>query len=293
MENRIRETVVTDHRLDPAESEVRIAVYPERLTPTTEVRGRLTGPRSAYASTVEIAYRVQEVARAADHILARVVIPEPCFWEPQSPFLYEGPLELWQDGQRCDQTPVSHGLRSVRFTAQDLRLNGRPVVLRGTTRKPASEEEARALRAAGYDLVFLLDSRTDYPEVWARADRFGLFVLARPFAPSIYLRWKHESHFHAGALAWVFTPPYLEGETILTAFPSRSEDLIKRVIGVEVENDIPHLSGAEPSFLLCDEKLLPAVAGVELPKFVLVDALPAQRTPAPPGVVGWIERGAG
>ncbi len=56
MDNRIRQIEVRDRSLIPAEAEVWITVTPEHHTPTTEVRGRLMGPRCPYASTVEVAY---------------------------------------------------------------------------------------------------------------------------------------------------------------------------------------------------------------------------------------------
>ena len=101
MANRIRDFYVVNHRLDPHETELRIHVEVEELTPTTEIKGRLMGPRCVYRSTVEIAYPMRPVERIAysRRMELRVVIPEPSWWEPKTPFLYQGPLELWQDGQ--------------------------------------------------------------------------------------------------------------------------------------------------------------------------------------------------
>src|SRR5688500_9271975 len=96
MLNRILDAYVATHRADPADAELRVVVRTERITPTTEIKGRLMGPQSAFASTVEIAYPFRELARS-DHILLRVLIPEPSWWTPSTPLLYEGPLELWQD----------------------------------------------------------------------------------------------------------------------------------------------------------------------------------------------------
>src|SRR6266404_9073945 len=118
MPNRIKEMMVFQQRLDPAEAEIGISVYPEELTAGTEVRGRLMGPRCRYASTVEVAYPLREWKRAYEkedvpHLWLRVIIPEPSFWDTQSPFLYEGPVELWHKKERCDQVLLSRGLRTV------------------------------------------------------------------------------------------------------------------------------------------------------------------------------------
>src|SRR5262245_54959769 len=128
MTNRIREIHIQAVRLDPYEAEVRITVLPERVTPTTAVRSKLVGPRSAYARTLEVAYPLALLlpspplrgrgvggegtadATPSPHPLSpseggeglsrpaltcRVVIPEPSFWDPETPFLYEGLVELW------------------------------------------------------------------------------------------------------------------------------------------------------------------------------------------------------
>ena len=73
----------------------------------TQVRGRLTGPRCPYTTTVEVAYPFREHSRdygegGSPRLTLRAIIPEPSWWDPQTPFLYEGPVELWQDGRLVD-----------------------------------------------------------------------------------------------------------------------------------------------------------------------------------------------
>jgi hypothetical protein len=102
------------HRLSPAEAEVWVLVEPDTVTPTTEIRGRLTGPRRPGATTVEVAYPLRPFARPPEGVpplTQRVVIPDPSLWEPKRPFLYHVIVELWQDGQCCDQTEFDCGLR--------------------------------------------------------------------------------------------------------------------------------------------------------------------------------------
>src|SRR5438034_9440293 len=117
MDNRILDIRLEDHSLDPVRAEVRVLVRPDHLTPTTEVRGRLVGPSCPYASTVEVAYPLRPLRRAEPSdpgtIPLRVAIPEASLWDTQSPHLYAGPVELWQDGQRCDRVELRHGLRRL------------------------------------------------------------------------------------------------------------------------------------------------------------------------------------
>lgn len=181
MENRIRRILVRTVQLDPVQAEIGITVVPEQMTPTTEVRGRLMGPRCPYAATVEVAYPLLPLAPGQkpmqpDGISQRAIIPEASLWEPQCPFLYEGPLELWQGGQRCDRAMVRHGLRSFQMKERGLHVNGRPLLLHGRTISDCSDDDARKLREAGGNLLIAPVERSTL-SLWERADRLGFLML--------------------------------------------------------------------------------------------------------------------
>jgi hypothetical protein len=183
MDNRIRHLEIHTGQLIPAQSELRIRIIPERMTPTTELRGRLMGPRCAYAETVEVAYPLRPPQReqspaASDGLDARVIIPEASFWEPQSPFLYQGPIELWQDGHRCEQIVVRHGLRAIRLGPAGFRLNSRPLILRGERVANISDGDALDLRRAGRNLL-VVPVRPQTLRLWEVADRLGFLVLGQ------------------------------------------------------------------------------------------------------------------
>src|SRR5256714_14482571 len=118
MSIRILRVHVHDRSLDPAQAEVCVAVVPEHVAATTELRGRLAGPRCLYAATVEVAYPFRPLARpegSAD-LATCAVIPEPSLWEPDCPFLYHGTAELWEDGACRDRVDLRRGLRRVLLT---------------------------------------------------------------------------------------------------------------------------------------------------------------------------------
>ena len=148
MSNQILHVRLSDHSLDPAQAELWISVTAEHVAPTTELRGRLMGPRCAYAATVEVAYPLRPLVASRTRLSGRVVIPEPSLWEPSCPFLYGGAVELWQDGRRCDQTPIRRGLRRVLLGPAGLRVNGEPLVLRGRTVTECDEARRRPCGAA-------------------------------------------------------------------------------------------------------------------------------------------------
>jgi len=178
MTNHIVKVLLEDHSLDPMSAEVWITVYPEALTPKTEVRGPADGTELSYASTVEIAYPLSPLKQSEPQLegalRCRVVIPEPSLWDLQSPFLYSGPVELWQGGKRVDRVVVRHGLRQMRVGPQGLRLNGKPITLSGRAVGTLTEAGALALHGEGCNLLVPRDEAED---TWDIADRFGFLVL--------------------------------------------------------------------------------------------------------------------
>lgn len=167
-------------RLDPAEAEI---VFPGDPAPT----GRVMGPRCAYASTVEVAYPLSPRPGGG----ARVIIPEPSFWDPQTPLCYEAVLG---DVRR------TIGLRSVRLHAAGLRVNRRPFRIDGVPRTDLAD--AAALRASGIDTL-LCPVTPATAHVWADADRLGFFVLGTLARDPVALALARELKHHASCLGWL------------------------------------------------------------------------------------------
>jgi hypothetical protein len=113
--NQIRRIALDIRRLSAVEAEIWINVEVDRVTPGTEVRGKLHGPRCPGVSTVEIAYPLRPLPRAQSNdtgvIVVRALIDEPNLWTEKTPFVYEGFAELYEDGECQDRAPVSVGLK--------------------------------------------------------------------------------------------------------------------------------------------------------------------------------------
>ena len=92
-------------RADSALAELHVEF--DGLPEGVEVRGRLMGPRCPGVSTIEVAYHFQPLGPAT----YRVLIPEPSFWSPDRPYVYEGPAEFYRDGQKVGAVTVSCGLK--------------------------------------------------------------------------------------------------------------------------------------------------------------------------------------
>jgi hypothetical protein len=112
--NRLHKVTPDVRRLSPAEAEVWFRIDAQEVAPSTEVRGRLTGPRCPGRTTVEVAYPLQnfdQLPPGLPGLSRRAIIPDPSFWEPTGPFVYHAVIELWQDGVRCDSAEFDLGLR--------------------------------------------------------------------------------------------------------------------------------------------------------------------------------------
>jgi hypothetical protein len=86
-----------------------LLIHFTNLTAGVEILGRLVGPRCPGVSTVEVAYPLRPEAPA----VCRAVIPDPVFWTPERPCLYEGPVEFRRDGQLVGTITVTIGIRAA------------------------------------------------------------------------------------------------------------------------------------------------------------------------------------
>jgi hypothetical protein len=263
---------IRNRLLTPAEAEVWITVTAQDLLADIELSGRLLGPRCVYASTVEVAYPLRPLPRQLESrgAMARVLIPEPSFWDPESPFLYQGPVTFWSGRKRWLECEVSHGLRHCQLGPRGLRWNGRAFTLRGMPRQQLSKEEARRLRQAGCNALFTTVGQDveELWELWAAADRYGFLMLGR-LADEQAVRTALALKGHPSCLGWLLSEALLQDE----ARPS--PDLL------QLHTTHGHLLGAEVSaapqegqlrglqFVACPAGLLPDLEGLHWPKVVL------------------------
>jgi len=264
--------MVFEHRLDPAEAEMWISVYPEELTASTEVRGRLMGPRCRYSTTVEVAYPLREWKRAYEkedvpHLSMRVIIPEPSLWDPESPFLYEGPVELWQKKERCDQRTLCRGLRTLNLGPRGLRWNGRLTTIRGLQRSQCTEEEGLELHQRGCNtLLAPVDAHS--PELWGMADRLGFMMLGRIESGS-QVAHAADLAAHPSCLGWVLSAAMADDARTRAVLPQGHFIGADNLTGVELTGMPTSPLPQGIHFILCAEEVLPILADLTLPKIAL------------------------
>ena len=176
MADRIRTVTVRPIRLTPTEAELAVKVEADGLAADAEVRGRLAGPRCKYAKTIDVAYPIRRLPGGAGHV-GRVIIPEPSWWDPESPFLYGGPVELWEGGQAVERVQVRGGLWHASAAGGRLIWNGRPLDLRVTVEPGVTAAQLPAIRATGSNLVVVdADNLLDLCDA---ADELGILLAGR------------------------------------------------------------------------------------------------------------------
>ena len=175
----ISEIQVLNHRLDPTETTLHVLVEHGTNVPNDcQVRGRLNGPRCPFSTTIEIAYPLRERARG-DVIAMSTVIPEPSLWDPESPFVYAGFVELTRENVVLERVSFQHAIYWLQMTSKGLRLNGQPFVLRGKC--IASIGDADSLRyLRDRSINWLISKESPTRETRNLAMKYGFFVSHEP-----------------------------------------------------------------------------------------------------------------
>lgn len=182
MANRIKHVRISQRSLSPVEADLLIEVDADAKSPDFELRGRLVGPTCPYSSTIEVAYPLRMLPLTGETSLlhGRVVMPEPSWWDPTSPFLYRGRIELWQADRLLESTNIRYGLRSVRLKPEGLFWNGKKLTLRAADRRNLTADELPELRRQGINALIL---SPDADDLWLAAERLGFVIIGRVNGP--------------------------------------------------------------------------------------------------------------
>jgi hypothetical protein len=281
--NRITGIRVRQRVLNPAEAELWVTVDAEGLSPEAEVRGRLLGPRCRYSTTVEVAYPLRPLPAAVSAgpgRTCRVIIPEPSFWDPESPFYYRGPVEVWLGNDKVAEAALRVGLRHIALSARGLRWNGQPLEVRGANCSELSDETALRLRAEGKNAL-LVPVSGETAAVWDAADEFGFVVLGLVPAEESARQRVADLGGHPCCLGWV-----LPEESLGESWPA---DLARRVhgtgqlVGCRLTRPAApaELSGVQ--FVLSEEPLKPDGGPAQIPTILWPTAGGQTTSPDPLG----------
>lgn len=151
------------------------------------VRGVLKGPDGATKAGLDTALDAQ--GRGA----AKLVVARPELWTAETPSLYTLSLELLKDGAVTHRYEDRVGLREISFQDGVMKLNGRPIKLRGINHHDIWPEEGRVATEARLrqDLELIRDANINFvrtahypphPRLVELCDEMGLYVMCEvPF----------------------------------------------------------------------------------------------------------------
>jgi len=125
-------------------------------------------------------------------------IPDPDYWTPDQPALYDVAVELRAGESVVDAAETYFGMRSVSTDGDQLYLNGEPLYVRGaldqayypdTFYRPFEEDlfeyEVRTAKELGFNML-RKHIKPAHPDFIEAADRLGILVWQEPANPDYY-----------------------------------------------------------------------------------------------------------
>lgn len=149
------------------------------LPPGCTLRGRVIGPTCEYSQTLSasIPFLAKSPTIAPDKpapLLAEAILPDPCFWSGELPFLYHAHIELRRAEEVLATDERQFGIRPLGAQGRRLVLEGRTWVVRAADARELPRPPLAAWRAA--DLAMQIERPS---EAWcSEASRLGVTLLA-------------------------------------------------------------------------------------------------------------------
>jgi hypothetical protein len=124
-----------------------------------KLSGHLTGPECKFAHTLPA--RIPFMDRGSDGtLLAEAIVPDPCFWTPELPFLYRAELQLNSHQSVVERRDGIVGIRRLGVRGRELYFEGKRFVLRGIGAHFDSKDPSES------DMAFLRQSWTAAMVSW-------------------------------------------------------------------------------------------------------------------------------
>ena len=161
-----------------AASEAEASVYAQlpvddRRGAAVSLAGSVTGPFCEYARTLPASVALHDLG-AGETQLAEARVPDPCFWTPEMPYLYQVEVELRSDGDCLATAERTLAIRRLGADGRSLFLDARRWVPRAASTGSAAPSTFESCRDAALGLV--VDDPTD--DVCGRATREGVLLAA-------------------------------------------------------------------------------------------------------------------
>jgi hypothetical protein len=286
------ETLTT--RYDPAETEVTVTVvFDDPDMEGLELKGRLAGPCTPLAETIEVPHPLKMAAADEGLLRARVLLPDPCMWTPETPFLYRGPVEVWRHGQLRGRVQVQHGVKEMLLRQKGLRLNGEPFRLNCLQAKGVTAEDLPRLRQHGINAL-LMNVNAETEPLWDAAEAWGFFLIAQvdPHDEAMLWRAQEELLDHTSLFGWVLPQSLIREHqhwhNAMMLLHGQRRDVF---VGVKADELPLGVLPGHVDFLLGEAETLTEAGTEKIAKIVLLKRGENKPTdPPPPHMIGWVRR---
>jgi hypothetical protein len=95
-----------------------------------KLSGQVRGPRCLHAETLPLSVPLVDLGPGPT-LLARALVPEPCFWSPHLPAIYDVTVQLQRDNEIVATARRELGMRSLGVVGRHFVLEAKNWVLRG------------------------------------------------------------------------------------------------------------------------------------------------------------------
>ena len=162
------------HLAQATEAAARVLLRAAPGSSVARVQGTIHGPTSAYARTLPAEYALSAAAHGeGGEWLASAVIPDPCYWTSELPFLYEMRLTATLADGGAQDGSHAIGLRRAEIHGANLRVERRRTVLRGAVCGDAAASDLDAAR--GVEAALIVAEPT--PTLLQRASEIGVTLI--------------------------------------------------------------------------------------------------------------------
>jgi hypothetical protein len=107
-----------------------------------KISGQLIGPSCEFSQTLPAKHQFREIDRSENlqsATLAEAIVPDPCFWTPDLPFLYRAQIQV-HGGSEVAETDRIIGIRRLGVRGKSLFFDGKRFVLRALECKMQNAE---------------------------------------------------------------------------------------------------------------------------------------------------------
>jgi len=135
--------------------------------------GSIAGPECMYAHTLSTTVALRARLSGARQV-GEGLIPDPCYWTPEMPYLYRARVELRQGARISSQREIAFGIRPLGVQGRSLVFAGQRWVLRGVFQSEAPGVDL----AAWHDAGAAMRATDPDDELCEAASRIGVLIVA-------------------------------------------------------------------------------------------------------------------